>query len=311
MGEQEVLPNRQLFDEYLIRTEKEKLVLDTDTISLNEDESVSGSKAVMGYIQQEMLSKKRDTLIFIHGYNVSFKEALSAAAELSSNLNTNGKKITIVLFSWPSDGSCMPFFAYSSDRQDAAPSGAALARAFLKLSKFLNDTLAANECNQNLHLLAHSMGNYVLRYGLQEILKYTPKPPRLLNQILMMAADEDDDTFEHHYKLEHLPKIATRVNIYFNREDLAREISDKTKGNPDRLGTDGPRLTSKLPAKITQIDCTHVTPGMVEHSCYKDSPRITYDMKQELRGIEPDLVKGRLYIPELKRYRLNKIKTPK
>ncbi|MCK4868946.1 MAG: alpha/beta hydrolase, partial [Alphaproteobacteria bacterium] len=195
--------------------------------------------------------------------------------------------------------------AYASDRQDAAASGAAVARAFLRLSDFLKGATPDEECGQKLHLVTHSMGNFVLRNALQEVRRhFAGRPPRIFGEIFMMAADEDDDAFEHDHKLAVLPRTAARVNLYFNRGDLALQTSNKTKGNPDRLGTDGPRLPQSVPAKVSQVDVTPVVSGLVEHSYYLDSDRVVMDMRRVLKGDPSDEIKGRRFVPEQNRYRL-------
>lgn len=298
-------------DNYKLLVAAEQLNTDKGKGVLTED-SVFGSKTIMQQVRQEMADKHCDTLVYIHGYNVSFKEALTAAARLAKNLSKHdgGNGVNVVLFSWPSDGSMMPYLAYASDRQDAAPSGPAFARAFMKLAEFLHGASPEEECDHSLHLLAHSMGNYVLRHAVQEIRSHYPgRPPRIFDQIFMMAADEDDDTFEHDWKLAVLPRLAKRVNVYFNRGDIPLQISDKTKGHPDRLGTDGPRLPQQVPAKVTQIDCTPVVSGAVEHSYYNDTKEVVADMLQVLAGVPSDEIGGRLYVPESNRYRLQAGKT--
>ena len=69
-----------------------------------------------------------------------------------------------------------------------------------------------------------------------------------------------------------LPRLAKRVNVYFNNRDMAMAVSDKTKGNPDRLGDDGPRIPRGVPGKVSLIDCTDVVDGLVEHSYFLDTP---------------------------------------
>ncbi len=203
----------------------------------------------------------------------------------------------------------MPFLAYGNDRQDAAASGPAFARGFLKVAKFLRGATPEEECKQSVHLVAHSMGNYVVRHAVQEIMRHSSgRPPRVFDQVFLMAADEDDDAFEHQHKLALLPRLAKRVNVYFNNEDLAMGIADKTKGHPDRLGADGPRLPRSVPGKVTLIDCTPVVAGIVEHSYYLDSPVVVKDMRDVLIGALPDRMKGRHYVPENNRYRLLKRK---
>lgn len=123
------------FNKISLKVADEKLVLSKKKVSLD-DKSVLGSKELLTHLQKEMVHKSKDTLVFVHGYNVTFKESIKAAAKLSSKFkdHSDGVDLNIVVFAWPSDGSCMPYLAYANDRQDAAPSGVALARAFLTSS---------------------------------------------------------------------------------------------------------------------------------------------------------------------------------
>ncbi len=95
-----------------------------------------------------------------------------------------------------------------------------------------------------------------------------------------------------------------RVNVYFNNNDRAMAVSDKTKGNPDRLGDDGPRVPRAIPGKVTLIDCTPVVEGIVEHSYYLDTPTVVADMRKVLVGTPSDAFAGRAYVQETNRYRL-------
>ncbi len=287
-------------DKYVVQVAPEKLAGDSGGSTL-------GSLSVFEHARRKMASVGRDTVVFIHGYNVSFKEALTAAARLKLNLgrDAGGPGVNVVLFSWPSDGSMMPFLAYANDRQDAAASGPAFARGFLKLADFLYGSTPQEACTQRIHLVAHSMGNYVLRHAVREIeAQSSGQSPRIFDQVFLMAADEDDDAFEHDHKLGLLPRLAKRVNVYFNNEDRAMAVSDKTKGNPDRLGDDGPRVPRGIPGKVSLIDCTQVIGGVVEHSYYLDSPRFVADMQRVLVGTPSDCIGGRVYLHETNRFRL-------
>ena len=290
-----------------LKVAPEKLVLDRSGTSQDTTKSKLGSTAMFEELRQRMTKGACDTLVFVHGYNVDFREAMLAAAELSDKLApaNAGKGITIGLFSWPSDGSMAPWLAYSNDRRDAAASGPALARVLLKFADFLKDIAREQACEQNVHLMAHSMGNYVLRHAVQEFIAQSHgRLPRVFDQIFLMAADEDDDAFELEYKLKLLPRICRRVNVYFNREDRAMAISDLTKSNPDRLGDDGPRLPFQIPAKVTQIDCTPVVEGVVEHSYYIDTEEVVADLLEVLAGKEPHEIPGREFIEDRNRFML-------
>ena len=293
-------------DQFSFELAAERLVRDEALVTLGAGTRL-GSQRLMVGIRNKMAKHRRDTIVFVHGYNVSFRQALQSAAKLKQNLlpHSDGKGMNVVLFSWPSDGKMTPFLAYASDRQDAAASGPAFARGFLKLAEFMKGVTRKSECKESIHLLAHSMGNHVLRHAVQEISRQNPgRPPRVFNQVFLMAADEDDDAFEYEHKLLPLPRLAQRLNAYCNNYDRAMLISDKTKGNPDRLGDDGPRLPRSIPGKVTLIDCTPVVHGLVEHSYFIDSPRVVEDMLHVFAGEHPDKIAGREYAPDTNRYRL-------
>ncbi len=294
-------------DTYELYLAPEKLREDTGRKTEDEKLSNYGSLEIFDRVRSKMNKHSRDTVIFIHGYNVSFKEALSAAARLKNNFSTGaeGSSVNVALFSWPSDGSMKPFFAYANDRQDAAASGPAFARGLLKLTEFLRGAAHTEKCARKIHLVAHSMGNFVLRHAVQEIVAQTAgRPLRIFDQVFLMAADEDDDAFEHDHKLKPLTRLAKRVNVYFNNEDRAMAISDKTKGNPDRLGDDGPRIPRAIPGKVSLIDCTPVVEGLLEHSYFLKSDIVIADMRDVLAGTASDKIERRDYVQDSNRYRL-------
>ena len=74
-----------------------------------------------------------------------------------------------------------------------------------------------------------------------------------------MAADEDNDTLELDYKMARLPELSQAVQVYYSAQRPARSASAMTtKGNPDRLGSTGPRTLTNLPHKISLVDCRKV-----------------------------------------------------
>ena len=103
----------------------------------------------------------------------------------------------------------------------------------------------------------------------------------MFDQVFLTAADED--AFEHDHKLKPLPRLAKRVNVYFNNNDRAMAVSDVT----DRLGDDGPRVPRGIPGKVTHIDATRVVRGLVEHSYFLDTQAVVADMRQVLIGTPP------------------------
>lgn len=156
------------------------------------------------------------------------------------------------------------------------------------------------------------MGAYALRWALQSILGSTGSGlRRLMEQILMFAADEDedDDAFELAHKLQALPDMARRVSLYHNAGDLALVTSDVTKRNPDRLGAAGPRNARALPDKVSVVDCEPVLNFKQDprgHGYYVTNTTVRQDVLAVLGGTTPLDIKGRRYQADTRTYRLRK-----
>lgn len=243
-----------------------------------------------------LMDKNTDVLIYIHGYNVNWDDAVASALALQFMLNSNksegDKDVVVFLFSWPSNGSMMPWAAYKSDRGDARDSGKSIGRGLLKMRDFLGILQRHTKdqknkvCGSNIHLLCHSMGNYVLRNAVQsKLIGYNRgRMPRLFKHIFMCAADEDDDILEGTKPLSRLHELCTYVSVYHNSEDFALHLSDNTKGNPDRLGQSGCAHPALVHNKIHQVDCSPIVKGFTEHSYYLWAS-VNEDIKQSINDL--------------------------
>jgi esterase/lipase superfamily enzyme len=231
-----------------------------------------GSQAMLSDLRQAMLDRT-DVLVYVHGFNVSWPSAVGSALSLQTMLNQAAigdpkQKVLVVLFTWPSDGLALPFVSYKSDRAEAAGSGNALGRALLKLRDYLTALAGEEPCGQDIHLLCHSMGNYLLQNALHRMELFTPgnSMARLFQHVFLCAADVDDTVLEPGQPLSSVHELTRQVSVYHNRGDIAMYVSDYTKGNPERLGCTGAARPTLLHHKISQIDCTPVASGKVEHS---------------------------------------------
>lgn len=258
-----------------------------------------GSKAMFADVMSDM-EKSSDVLIYIHGFNVSWYSAVGYALALQTMLQNAATRdpsqnALVVLFTWPSDGMAIPWASYKSDRSEAAGSGAAVGRAFLKARDFLAGLRdrarkgGKELCGQDIHLLCHSMGNFLLQSALARTFDFTPGNtlPRLFEHVFLCAPDVDDKALEPGEPLERVDQIARNVTIYHNRGDKAMVISDYTKGNPERLGGSGAAHPALLHNKVHQVDCTPVVHGFIEHSYYLTG-NVSADIRAGIDGWEQD-----------------------
>lgn len=93
-------------------------------------------------------SEKKDVFVFVHGFNVSLKQAVARAAQISEDMPFHG---VVIAFSWQSTGKAR---AYLTDEKLAE-------RHFWSLAELLAGLQQNLEPDTRIHLLAHSMGNRV------------------------------------------------------------------------------------------------------------------------------------------------------
>jgi esterase/lipase superfamily enzyme len=113
-----------------------------------------------GTIQEHFnKSSKKDkrAVVFIHGYNVSFREAALWAAQMGFDLSLRSP---VAFFSWPSKGGLI---GYSKDEAAIEASEAAV-------EQFLLD-FVDNSGASALHVIAHSMGNRGLLRAISSIVR--------------------------------------------------------------------------------------------------------------------------------------------
>lgn len=273
----------------------EQIVGPDDRI-LPAEEQTLGSRELFDGLREAM-TDHCDVLIYVHGYSVSWTAAVASAAALEDMLNRNlgvgDKQVRVVLFTWPSDGRKLPWLSYASDHKDATDSGLALGRGVLKLRDYLGGLAPTDYCGRQLHLLAHSIGCEVVHSAQERFARFHgEKPlPRILENVFLCAPDVDDDVFDRTGEADGpmtpLLDLSRYVSVYYNRGDVVLAISDATKANPNRLGSDGVARPDGIHARLHQIDCSSLVDGIAEHS-YHVVGRALDDIRQSLDEVPHD-----------------------
>src|SRR5690606_3614266 len=93
--------------------------------------------------------------IFIHGYNVTFRDAARRTAQIAYDLKFSGAP---VMFSWPAQGDVED---YTIDENSAA-------WAESQVTQFLEATALASGARR-MHIIAHSMGNRIVTKALERM----------------------------------------------------------------------------------------------------------------------------------------------
>jgi esterase/lipase superfamily enzyme len=258
-------------------------------------------------------TQQSDVLVYIHGYNTSWEEAVADAMALQLLLNNDvKKKVVVVLFTWPSDGIILPWISYFSDRSDASHCRFALLRSLLLIrdrmarlrqceegrKQNVAETPASGDtpsdllrrsllCSRKIHLLCHSMGNHVLEQALAESIANPAfaVSDRLFDHVFMFAPDVDTDATEHGKPLSQLSNLCQNATVYYNKQDVALGVSAFTKHARERLGRTGPARPALTDRTFMYVDCSWaVTKGLIEHGYHLGGMALR-DMSDSIQGV--------------------------
>jgi esterase/lipase superfamily enzyme len=204
-------------------------------------------------------SDDRSLLIFLHGYNVTFDEAATRAAQLGFDLSVRG---VTAFFSWPSKGSIK---GYAADC-------ASIEASEEDIANFISN-MASSSGAEKIHLIAHSMGNRgLLRAFSSAISSASKKMKTQLNQIFLAAPDVDVDLFK---RLSHVYVAASeRTTMYVSSKDKALLSSGIIHDFP-RAGFSPPItiVTGIDTIEVSKIDLT-----FLGHSYIGDARALLGDM---------------------------------
>lgn len=186
----------------------------------------------------DLASSSHDcVLVFVHGYNTSFREAVFKAAQIAFDTNFAGR---VVAFSWPSGNSVA---RYDYDRESALSSASSLLT-------ILRDMKTSGDM-QNLFIVAHSLGSQVVVDALQ--IASLSNIDLNLRELVFAAPDVDRDVFKS--RTDSIHKVAGGVTIYASSADKALIISKAKAGGVPRAG-DMPLIGPLLLPGIDLIDVT-------------------------------------------------------
>ena len=241
----------------------------------------------------------RNLLVFIHGFDNNFSDALTRGAlnrQWLAEAGTQATDTTVIAFSWPSSGRIVDFpvldGAYKADQAMARQSGNHLMSFLANLEQILTD--ARGQGHRTI-LLAHSMGNLALQGAVEKWFADGNGNARLFDCAALAAADCAWDAFAHPapMRLVCLPQLVGRTSIYYSHADLVLDpLSQAVNGGVQRLGHDGPENRTDMTAfpadKFTMVDATGFddydrTP-LASHQYYRLSKTCRSVLAQDMAG---------------------------
>ncbi|MEM9282232.1 MAG: alpha/beta hydrolase, partial [Verrucomicrobiota bacterium] len=226
---------------------------------------------------ERIWKKKRNFLLFVHGFNNDIEDVLNRADQLSKEYN-----LEVIPFSWPANGGGLRgVIDYRSDKRDSRVSAGALDRGLEFISLYMRsfnsdaerdvqEQIDADEtkkvnlekrdefiteqmeerCPFTVNLMLHSMGNYLYK---QLMSSSAYRAGGLLFDNVVLAAP-DTNNEDHESWVEKI-RARRRVYITINENDYALRASRLKAGSQQRarLGHYVKNLAAK---NATYVDFT-------------------------------------------------------
>jgi esterase/lipase superfamily enzyme len=224
-------------------------------------------------------SGKKEVLLFIHGFNVKFEEALYRTAQIAYDLKFQGIPI---LLSWPAGPA------------NGLLEGIALNRTYEKNTEnatrsvtFARDFIRdLRELDLRIFVIVHSMGHQVALPALYGIGMENSEP--FIEELILHAPDYPIEGLRK--QSETIGRIAKRITMYCSPADNALLASKQMNGNT-RAGL-CTRIDNIDVVNVNEVDDPVLGIGGLGHGYYSGRPILT-DMMQILLGIN---VEKRLFI---------------
>ena len=205
-------------------------------------------------------SPKRNALVFIHGYNITFAEAARRTGQLAYDLAFDGAPL---FYSWPSQGN-VPGYVIDANNTDWT----------VTHLKDVIGGLVERSGADNVYVIAHSLGSRALVEAVSDLRYERPGVRAKIREVILAAPDIDTEIFVR----DIAPRIAgdgIGVTLYASGSDTAMIASRNLHGYP-RAGDSSRGLA--IARGVESIDASGAGTDFVGHAYYGDSASIISDM---------------------------------
>ena len=197
------------------------------------------------------------TLIFVHGYNTTFTDAVLRLGQFVEDSGFDGVPI---LFTWASAGRLTDYVYDLNSALAARNSLVAASQIMLKTN------------TTDINLVAHSMGNFLTVEAMKQArLQNNFNTSGRLRNVILASADIDVDVFAEQMSL--FDPDERRFYVLISEDDKALNVSRFLARGVDRVGDADVAQLEAL--GVTVIDLTDVKDiGSNNHSKFADSPEV-------------------------------------
>jgi esterase/lipase superfamily enzyme len=215
------------------------------------------------HFYREVSKRGPSVLVFVHGYCVTFPEAIYRTAQIVRDIQFDDAPIC---YSWPSKGL---FRAYTTDEdsiQWTRPHLISVLRETMKLTGI-----------QTINIIAHSMGNRAVIECMDALAREFSGTTKVnqINQVLFAAPDVNAGIFRQF--LDKIRGAAKRFTLYASSNDKPLKWSQWFR-SWDRAGQGGAKLV--VHPNLDSIDASAVSCGVLDHSYYGSTFTVLADIHE-------------------------------
>ncbi len=220
----------------------------------------------------------KPTILFVHGYNVSFDDAALRTAQIAYDLRMDSVP---AFFSWASRAGVADYTVDENTALQSIPDFKKFLRAF-----------AANSTDR-IFLIAHSMGSRIVSQALTEMISTEQQVVSKVTQLVLAAPDLDAVVFKEQivpaFKKQNIP-----VTLYASSKDKTLQASSKIHGCC-RAGLGGSNIV--ISEGLESVDATAIDTGFLSHSYFAETRPLLTDLNlllaQGMRAASRPLLGGK------------------
>ncbi len=237
---------------------------DPNTDFVTRESRVIDKPAAKNWLRRQLkTSSHRQVLVFVHGFNNKFEDAVYRFAQIVHDSRTEAVP---VLFTWPSKGDVL---SYGYDRESTNYSRTQLETVL----RGLVDNPEVDEVS----VLAHSMGNWLVLESLRQMAIRDGRINPKIRNVLLAAPDVDFDVARG--QIADMGPNRPSFSLFVSRDDKALGVSKSLWGGTARLGALDPEAepfrTQLAAERINVFDLTALqTPDGMKHDKFATSPQI-------------------------------------
>lgn len=224
---------------------------------------------------------KRQVVIFVHGFNNTYADAVFRFAQITHDSGTDAAPI---LFTWPSRANV---FDYLYDKESTNFSRRALEDLILQAAR--------SPDVGEVTILAHSMGSWLTAEALRGVAMRNKTIPAKVRNVILASPDIDIDVFRR--QMIEMGPQRPHFTIFSSTRDKALQVSQWLSGGVTRVGgfDSTPYAADLDKLGVTVIDTSSVkADDALGHNTFADNRDMVQLLGRRLAGQSMDTGKASL-----------------